>query len=168
MRDCSVCECPPDEVPQLWKDAEAGTAGDGTCLSRKQPGMLAVLPPAHRTRTLCFFQVYACHHYLRATAVQAACKLSARLKLLWCILIESATAAASVQRVDEGTRSRLLNIHGWRGFNNPWMPLDEEDVDFSYINLQQNPERYTGYKVRALPCCTFCAVRVATLIGPGR
>lgn len=40
------------------------------------------------------------------------------------------------------------------------MPLDEEDVDFSYINLQQNPERYTGYKVRALPCCTFYAVRI--------
>lgn len=69
-----------------------------------------------------------------------------------------------MQRVDEGTRSRLLNIHGWRGFNNPWMPLDEEDVDFSYINLQQNPERYTGYKVRALPCCTFYAVRDAALI----
>ena len=58
---------------------------------------------------------------------------------------ELATAAASVQRVDEGTRSRLLNIHGWRGFNNPWMPLDEEDVDFSYINLQQNPERKAVY-----------------------
>lgn len=40
MRDCSVCECPPDEVPQLWKDAEAGAAGDGTCLSRKQTGKL--------------------------------------------------------------------------------------------------------------------------------
>jgi Endoplasmic Reticulum Oxidoreductin 1 (ERO1) len=58
-----------------------------------------------------------------------------------------------VQRVDEGTRSRLLNIRGWRGFNNPWMPLDEEDVDFSYINLQQNPERYTGYKVTTLASC---------------
>lgn len=52
-----------------------------------------------------------------------------------------------MRRVDEGTRSRLLNIRGWRGFNNPWMLVDEEDVDFSYINLQQNPERYTGYKV---------------------
>ncbi len=31
MRDCSVCECPPDEVPQLWKDAEASS--NGTCLS---------------------------------------------------------------------------------------------------------------------------------------
>lgn len=56
-----------------------------------------------------------------------------------------------MKRVDEGTRSRLLNIRGWRGFNNPWMPVDEEDVDFSYINLQQNPERYTGYKVRDPP-----------------
>jgi Endoplasmic Reticulum Oxidoreductin 1 (ERO1) len=78
-------------------------------------------------------------------ALHGACVLT--------IAAGSATAAASVQRVDEGTRSRLLNIRGWRGFNNPWMPLDEEDVDFSYINLQQNPERYTGYKVTPLPCC---------------
>ena len=55
-----------------------------------------------------------------------------------------------MQKVDEGTRAQLLNIRGWRGFNNPWMPADEEDMDFSYINLQQNPERYTGYKARGL------------------
>lgn len=44
-------------------------------------------------------------------------------------------------------RERLLSIPDWRGFNNPWMPNDEEAVEYSYINLKKNPERYTGYKV---------------------
>ena len=47
-------------------------------------------------------------------------------------------------------KEQLLNIPGWRGFNNPWMAEDDQDVDFSYINLVDNPERYTGYKVLIL------------------
>ena len=42
---------------------------------------------------------------------------------------------------------QLLTIPSWRGFNNPWMAEDDQDVEFSYINLADNPERYTGYKV---------------------
>ena len=52
-----------------------------------------------------------------------------------------------MRRVDRGTQQRLLNIRGWRGFNNPWVPVDETDVEYAYINLQQNVERYTGYTV---------------------
>jgi hypothetical protein len=48
--------------------------------------------------------------------------------------------------VDPAVKQQLVNIRGWRGFNNPWMPADD-DVDYSYINLLKNPERYTGYKV---------------------
>lgn len=44
-------------------------------------------------------------------------------------------------------RKQLQGIPGWRGMNNPWMPEDDADVEFSYINLLENPERYTGYKV---------------------
>lgn len=69
------------------------------------------------------------------------------MKVGAAVAAESATAAASVQRVDRGTQQRLLNIRGWRGFNNPWVPVDDADVDYAYINLQQNIERYTGYKV---------------------
>lgn len=54
--------------------------------------------------------------------------------------------------VEVGVRERLLSIPNWRGFNNPWMPIDEADVEYSYINLKQNPERYTGYKVHHVPC----------------
>ena len=51
--------------------------------------------------------------------------------------------------VDEGTRMQLAAIRGWRGLDNPWMREDEaeDDVEYSYINLLANPERYTGYKV---------------------
>lgn len=74
---------------------------------------------------------------------------------------EPAAAAASVRRVDRGTQQRLLNIRGWRGFNNPWVPVDETDVEYAYINLQQNVERYTGYTVpfffRARKPCAYAA-----------
>jgi len=75
-----------------------------------------------------------------------------------------------VKTVDAGTRARLLNIRGWRGFNNPWMPpVDEEDMDFSYINLQQNQERYTGYKVRqiGMRCCMYWPFRISPCSSTG-
>ncbi|KAK9916428.1 hypothetical protein WJX75_002458 [Coccomyxa subellipsoidea] len=50
------------------------------------------------------------------------------------------------RRVDASTKEHLVSIRGWRGFNNPWMLEDEGDVEYSYINLLMNPERYTGYK----------------------
>lgn len=87
LRDCSVCECADEEVPQVWKAAED------------------------------------------------SCKESS-------VELESA-----VQRtVSPDMQQQLLNIPGWRGFNNPWMAEDDQDVDFSYINLVDNPERFTGYK----------------------
>lgn len=61
----------------------------------------------------------------------------------------TAEAESAVDRsVEPAVKQRLLNIRGWRGFNNPWMPGDDTDVKYLYINLLKNPERYTGYKVR--------------------
>lgn len=48
--------------------------------------------------------------------------------------------------VDPGMRKQLQGISGWRGMNNPWMPEDDSDREFVYINLLENVERYTGYK----------------------
>ena len=57
-------------------------------------------------------------------------------------------AESEVDRsVDASTKVHLVNIHGWRGYNNPWMAEEETDSEYSYINLLANPERYTGYKV---------------------
>ena len=50
--------------------------------------------------------------------------------------------------VDASTKVHLVNIHGWRGYNNPWCLEEETDSEYSYINLLANPERYTGYKVQ--------------------
>ena len=64
------------------------------------------------------------------------------------------------RRMDESVRNQLQGIQGWRGMNNPWMPEDDGDIDFAYINLLENVERYTGYKVGlALPfiSCPFFA-----------
>ena len=49
--------------------------------------------------------------------------------------------------MDADVKARLIGLPGWRGFNNPWMPEDDSEVDYSYINLVVNPERFTGYKV---------------------
>ena len=60
-------------------------------------------------------------------------------------------AESEVDRsVDASTKVHLVNIHGWRGYNNPWMLEEETDSEYSYINLLANPERYTGYKVREI------------------
>ncbi|PNW70516.1 hypothetical protein CHLRE_17g723150v5 [Chlamydomonas reinhardtii] len=47
--------------------------------------------------------------------------------------------------VDPDTALKLLNLKGWRGFNNPWMAEGEGDEEYLYVNLLINPERYTGY-----------------------
>ena len=49
--------------------------------------------------------------------------------------------------IGAGMQEQLLNIPSWQGFNNPWMAEDDQDIEFSYINLMDNAERYTGYKV---------------------
>ncbi len=54
--------------------------------------------------------------------------------------------------LEPGMRAKLLNLHGWRGINNPWMAVDpghQEEEEYQYINLITNPERYTGYQVRS-------------------
>ena len=60
------------------------------------------------------------------------------------------TESAVDRHMEAGVRARLQSIPDWRGLNNPWMPNDEEEVQYSYINLQQNPERFTGYQVSAI------------------
>lgn len=48
--------------------------------------------------------------------------------------------------VDPDTAARLLNLKGWRGWNNPWMAENEGvEEEYQYVNLLINPERYTGY-----------------------
>lgn len=78
--------------------------------------------------------------------------------LLWYLVAESPLDVESAVRrtIGANMQEQLLNIPGWRGFNNPWMAEDDQDVDFSYINLVDNPERYTGYKVPMF--AFFCTV----------
>lgn len=55
------------------------------------------------------------------------------------------------------TAEQLLALQGWKGLDNPWLPEADANVEYSYINLLVNPERYTGYAVRWDPLC--CASR---------
>jgi Endoplasmic Reticulum Oxidoreductin 1 (ERO1) len=61
-----------------------------------------------------------------------------------------ATEESAVDRSLSVQDERALQaLPGWKGLNNPWLPETDANVEFSYINLQVNPERYTGYTVRS-------------------
>eukprot|EP01023_Acetabularia_acetabulum_P056602 TRINITY_DN6573_c0_g1_i1.p1 TRINITY_DN6573_c0_g1~~TRINITY_DN6573_c0_g1_i1.p1 ORF type:complete len:371 (+),score=59.80 TRINITY_DN6573_c0_g1_i1:87-1199(+) len=60
---------------------------------------------------------------------------------------ETIQAEQAVNRtVGSNIQSQLVTLKGWRGFNNPWMWEEEKEEEYLYINLLNNPERYTGYK----------------------
>ncbi|KAG1679286.1 hypothetical protein FOA52_009316 [Chlamydomonas sp. UWO 241] len=48
--------------------------------------------------------------------------------------------------VETAAEANLMRVPNWSGLNNPWVPEDDAGVDYIYVNLQLNPERYTGYK----------------------
>eukprot|EP00798_Chlamydomonas_sp_ICE-L_P013399 gene13400-19250_t len=50
------------------------------------------------------------------------------------------------REVEADVHAGLLNLKGWRGFNNPWIHEGENDEEYLYVNLLANPERYTGYQ----------------------
>lgn len=41
-----------------------------------------------------------------------------------------------------------MSLSSWRGLDNPWLPEEDANVEYLYINLLVNPERHTGYSVR--------------------
>lgn len=92
LRDCSVCECEPEEVPEPWRAVEGLTCDN----VKKQSDVDRSIQPA--------------------------------------------------------VKEKLVQIRDWRGWRNPWMPSDNDDgtnndeVEYSYINLVVNQEKYTGYK----------------------
>ncbi|PSC73520.1 endoplasmic reticulum oxidoreductin-1-like [Micractinium conductrix] len=87
LRDCSVCECEEQEVPEPWRKAEA---------------------------------VEPCDSVQHESAVD--------------------------RTLSPHMRASLLSVRDWRGYKNPWMPEGDDKVDFAYINLLRNSEKYTGYK----------------------
>ena len=54
---------------------------------------------------------------------------------------------------------QLKAAQSWRGLDNPWLPEADENVQFSYINLLVNPERYTGYTVCSVYMLRACMQR---------
>lgn len=74
--------------------------------------------------------------------------MSASTKDKPCTGTTSLEDESAVDRhVEPGMKQQLQGIKGWRGLNNPWMPEEDQELEFSYINLLENVERYTGYKV---------------------
>lgn len=94
LRDCSVCECEPDEVPQPWREAEEAAGVDGA---------------SHES----------------CASVQHESDID--------------------RTIQPSIKAKLTSVRDWKGYKNPWMP-DDTGVEYSYINLMRNAERYTGYK----------------------
>ncbi|KAK8960725.1 Endoplasmic oxidoreductin-2 [Platanthera guangdongensis] len=86
LRDCSVCECPDNEFPELFKKPFAGLSTDDLICQEGKPEAV----------------------------------------------------------VDRTLDSKAFRW--WVVIDNPWTNDDETDNDeMTYVNLQLNPERYTGY-----------------------
>lgn len=86
LRDCSVCECPENEFPEVFKKPFRGLSADDLICQEGKP-------------------------------------------------------QATVDRTLDTKAFR-----GWIDIDNPWTNDDEIDNDeMTYVNLQLNPERYTGY-----------------------
>lgn len=65
--------------------------------------------------------------------------------------MDKANKESTVNRTIGGpAEAQLTALSSWKGLDNPWLPEAEKDVDYLYINLLVNPERYTGYTVRAI------------------
>ncbi|GMP53286.1 hypothetical protein CsSME_00018786 [Camellia sinensis var. sinensis] len=86
LRDCSVCECPETEFPEIFKKPPRGLPSDDLVCQEGKP-------------------------------------------------------QATVDRTLDSKAFR-----GWMEVDNPWTNDDETDnSEVTYVNLQLNPERYTGY-----------------------
>ena len=124
-----MCECDPNEVPHPWVVAE-----ERSCAS-------AALAKAEED----------------CDSVQCECKCVCVLRAqqdrrpdhdvgTTPSVTGSAELDSKVDRgLDEGIKASLLNLKGWRGYNNPWMAEGEKEEEYQFINLLSNPERYTGY-----------------------
>eukprot|EP00892_Ulva_mutabilis_P007243 jgi/Ulvmu1/4891/UM020_0177.1 len=61
-------------------------------------------------------------------------------------LLDKVSEESAVNRsISDSTEAQLTSLSSWRGLDNPWLPEADGDVEYSYINLLVNPERYTGY-----------------------
>ncbi len=71
-----------------------------------------------------------------------------------CILRAPHGPIPCSRSMDPGVTTQLSTITGWHGLNNPWVPGDDAGVDYIYVDLRRNPEKYTGACGR---CACVCA-----------
>ena len=102
---------------------------------------------------------------------------------LLCAVTAAEEESAVNRSIDAQHEEQLRSLRGWKGLDNPWLPAGDADIDFSYINLLANPERYTGYMVSSCPpgmmfaavmvvpasaaAPAMCAAKIASVCGVG-
>ena len=89
LKDCSVCECDPKELPKTWGSSEA----------------------------MDMIEQQSCDGVKHESDVD--------------------------RDIQEEIKIKLEEM-----YRNPWLPEEKSDrnVEYTYVNLLRNPERYTGYK----------------------
>lgn len=89
LKDCSVCECDPKELPRTWGSGEA----------------------------MDLVEQQSCDAVKHESDVDRDIQHDIKVKLE-------------------------------ESYRNPWLPEEkaDRDVEYTYVNLLRNPERYTGYK----------------------
>uniref|UniRef100_A0A7R9U445 Uncharacterized protein n=1 Tax=Pinguiococcus pyrenoidosus TaxID=172671 RepID=A0A7R9U445_9STRA len=123
VRDCSVCECDPEEVPPVWQQQDESNA-------------VSALPGG-----------------IWGSAQQSSCVEQRRVEA-WLNdesdQLEMDLLGEALGQVD---RSEVADGHAIEEIlasqyvlESNWVDDDIRDPKATYINLLQNPERFTGYK----------------------
>ncbi len=127
LRDCSVCECEPNEIPACWQEEDASDAAKQSQLSRV---------------------TFGAENGIAASGAQMPYSAGAAVKHA-----DAAAGASSKSKGDSGSRQGegedeeegASSGSGRYSEENVWTVQDTSSPDMQYVNLLRNPEGYTGY-----------------------
>jgi ERO1-like protein alpha len=136
MRECSVCNCPEDEVPLAWRAADI--VADAT-LTRK---MDAKAPEISRASP--FESEQHARAGETATAIATTSKTGSRNDHQ-CASGVKGDALNDVDRSQDDQSGSLQT--DWAAPSTPtdWTAQNVHSSEMIYVDLRKNPERYTGF-----------------------
>jgi hypothetical protein len=158
MEACSVCECDDHEVPPAWMSDDAEYCQSRRrCLLHGKPRLLL----HHISRGGCL-RLLMLLRKLHSNQLEGYF-----VTLGLYVAVNKMTEESAVDRsLGKHAEDKLGKLVGWAGLDNPWRMGTDSNVEYSYINLLRNPERYTGYAVCTRSCASAGRL-LLTALGTG-
>ncbi|CAM9484266.1 unnamed protein product [Phaeothamnion confervicola] len=139
LRDCSVCECDPQTIPQPWLEEDKSSSaassdqrGRGRQQSQSQSVAAALTAVATTEGTLDVVPDDSCQEQIRK---EKECK-------------EHSATERQLGKVDHSQNSPAEGLFaGWKepAAGEVWAEQDDNEEGMQYVNLELNPEKFTGY-----------------------